>query len=549
MFTVTPAHAAIFEHVARGSGHACIRARAGSGKSSTLEQAVRHVPAGKSIVFFAFNKDIVKALEARFICKACDGVGRRDRLEKACPACRGSGKSANVQVFTVHSFGLKVLTRAVGRVPLAGKEGEPEKVPTQIRALFIQEQITVDGSTAGMRRSLGRLVSLAKGALVTERADLDALIDRHDLAPLGPERSPFQSNGALRSEEDVETEAADDRSLFLRLAGALMAAAGEFPESIDYDDMIYLPALRGLVGAQYDQVFIDELQDLNPAQLRVIRAACKPGGRICAVGDDKQSVYAFRGADSESMPNFIRTFDATVFPLSTTYRCARAIVAEVQHLVPDFEAGPDNPEGLVEEVAYEAIERGVRPGDFILSRTNAPLVALCMQLLRSGRPARVAGRDVGSKLLGMVDRSQAKTVAALETWVAAWRTGECARLRKEERDVTAVEDTAACLAVVCEGARTMAEVRQKLDALFSDRAAAEGAIELSSTHKAKGLERDRVWLLQWTYLKMEREGKALSAAQRTEEENLYYVAVTRAKCELYVVEEPARGARGERRSA
>ena len=59
-------------------------------------------------------------------------------------------------------------------------------------------------------------------------------------------------------------------------------------------------------------------------------------------------------------------------PLTTTYRCGQAIVREAQKLVPDIEAGATNPEGTVDACDYEALFATVQPGQFVLSRLNAP---------------------------------------------------------------------------------------------------------------------------------------------------------------------------------
>jgi superfamily I DNA/RNA helicase len=81
----------------------------------------------------------------------------------------------------------------------------------------------------------------------------------------------------------------------------------------------------------------------------------------------------------------------------------------------------------------------------------------------------------------------------------------------------------------------VAEVLSAIERLFSDQKP-ENAVILSSTHKAKGLERDRVWLLQDTYLRSRRNRLGVWEGPSQEEKNLFYVAVTRAKSELVLVE-------------
>jgi superfamily I DNA/RNA helicase len=109
--------------------------------------------------------------------------------------------------------------------------------------------------------------------------------------------------------------------------------------------------------------------------------------------------------------------------------------------------------------------------------------------------------------------------------VENWCEKECERLAAKGRDTQAVEDRAACLLELSDGAESVRVVLERIDELFADRVGTD-CIVLSSTHKAKGLERDRVWMLVGTY--MRRPG--------VEEENIFYVGCTRARLSLFLVE-------------
>lgn len=91
-----------------------------------------------------------------------------------------------------------------------------------------------------------------------------------------------------------------------------------------------------------------------------------------------------------------------------------------------------------------------------------------------------------------------------------------------------MKDNAECVWRLAQGAKSVLEVLGKIEMLFSD-LDKQCHILLSTTHKAKGLERERVWLLESTY----RRGASV------EEDNLWYVAVTRAKRELRLVQAAA----------
>ena len=356
-----------------------------------------------------------------------------------------------------------------------------------------------------LRGDLCACVSMAKAKLAKDAAAIDAIIDEFAY--------PTAQNGS--------------RDSFIANVLQLLKQCADPGEDgcIDYDDMIWLPVVRDLPQRQYDRVFIDEVQDLNSTQIELTLRAVKPGGRIVAVGDPKQGIYRFRGADDRAFENVVAKLDAKVLPLSVCYRCCKSVVRVAQEIVPEIEAAPDAIEGEVRSVEYKQMQKDVQPGDFVLSRTNAPLVSLCLALLAEGRSAMIQGRDVGQQLASLVKKAKAPNVEALRNSVEEWGKKECARLAAKKRDIQPVEDKVACILAISEGAASVQDVLDRIAALFAE--TSTGArIVLSSTHKAKGLERDRVWLLEDTYRR--RPG--------VEEANIFYVAVTRARKTLVFVE-------------
>jgi len=424
----------IFRDVAAGEGHTVVLARAGSGKTTTILEALRHVPSGAGVLMAAFNKSI-----------------ERELAKKAPP---------RVEVRTLHGYGLSLVRGACGKADI-----HETKVPMLI------EQKLGTGLSLQQRHTLQRGVELAKATLAETAGEVRRLIDDFDLGvPDGKEGE------------------------FAEHVRELLDACAANIQIVDFDDMIW---------------------------------ACAPGGRICAVGDDRQAIYAWRGADPEAVPRMIDRINAKVLPLSVTYRCARQIVKVANEIVPDLEAAPGAAEGLVANATEERLKHEARPGDFILSRTNAPLVGLCLSFLAEGRPATVAGRDVGAGLTNLIRKSRARSVPELCGWVDDWAKQEAKRLEQKGKDRSGPKDKADCVRKLAEGARSVDEVLNTLQTLFSDKD--DGSrIVLSTTHRAKGLERDRAWVLRDTYRR-----------NSTEEENLWYVAVTRAKRELLLVQSAA----------
>jgi superfamily I DNA/RNA helicase len=120
---------------------------------------------------------------------------------------------------------------------------------------------------------------------------------------------------------------------------------------IDFDDMILFPLIKNLrVKFGKDVIFLDEAQDLSRARQALARKFLKPSGRLVIVGDDRQAIYGFSGADAAALDNLVQSMNATVLPLSITWRCPKAVVSLAQTIVPDIEAAPTAPEGVVSTV-------------------------------------------------------------------------------------------------------------------------------------------------------------------------------------------------------
>ncbi len=110
---------------------------------------------------------------------------------------------------------------------------------------------------------------------------------------------------------------------------AAYAQAKQQQQSLDFDDLLLAwwhlmqaPALAQRIGARFDHVLVDEVQDINRLQADILHALAQQGCRLTAVGDDAQSIYAFRGADVRHILDFPKRFNppARVLTLEQNYR-------------------------------------------------------------------------------------------------------------------------------------------------------------------------------------------------------------------------------------
>lgn len=265
-----------------------------------------------------------------------------------------------------------------------------------------------------------------------------------------------------------------------------------------------------------------------------------------------QAIYGFAGADAESMPRMFEELSETAagcvkLPLTVTRRCGKAIVAEANKVVADFQAHESNGEGLVRSVEWngkktkdepaKSYQTEVQAGDMILCRVNAPLVGECFRFLKAGRKANIQGRDVARGLISTITKSKTEYVVDLVSYLSDWSHAETQKeLKKRNPDdsrLIAIQDRYDCLMTFTEGCNRTEEVIQKIESVFvdADNSNKSSGILLSSVHKAKGLESERVFIL------MPKKGgiphpMAKTSWAKEQEWNLWYVAVTRAISEL-----------------
>jgi DNA helicase IV len=303
----------------------------------------------------------------------------------------------------------------------------------------------------------------------------------------------------------------------------------------DFTDMIYVPNVKNLTMTQFDFVFIDECQDLSACQRELFLKALKPNGRFVAVGDPRQAIYGFAGADVESF-NVLKSLPNTIhLPLSVCYRSDSAIIDIAKEIVPQIEARENAPMGEVKE---DCKLSEILDGDMILCRVNAPLVALCMKYIADGVKAYVKGKDIGANLINMIQKTKCRNIAdaiakiekeGQKIVAKIVRKQKCSEAEaKQESIFLSFEDKLRAIEVLSTNIITSDAVCRRIESIFKD--TDRSGICLSSVHKAKGLESNNVYIL----LKEKFYNKyAMKIPWMAEQEtNLVYVAYTRAKHKL-----------------
>jgi DNA helicase-2/ATP-dependent DNA helicase PcrA len=500
-------------------GPAQVIAPAGSGKTTTLIARLgvllgRGV-AAERILVVTFNRDAAVELSDRV----------RGRLVPELPA------AARIEVRTLHALARQVLLDAGHGVRLVA-----DRLPL-LRA-------------ARRRSRLGRR---SDEPPPPDAATLDMLLSMWKIEGRPP---PPEAGPALAE------------------FGALLTARG----AIDFDDLVVRasdlldtdPLLRDRWQARFSHLLVDEFQDVDAAQLRLVRILAEPEDNLMVVGDDDQTIYAWRLADVRRILDFGLSYPmATRIQLSTNYRCPPAVVSASDRLIAvnrerfakEIRAGsamkdertpllavatdsPDWPDRLVWLARAAAADGSV----CFLARTRTELTPVMLALVRAMVPHRTSlSAPVEAEPVVALAEALRRSPGNGPPFEPLCRLRAARRWTRAE-DELGDEDHAALDAFLgwsagfgsgaafLEGYDT---ARERLAALRDPSA----PIELVTVHGAKGREWQTVVIVGFEEDRFPNRrallGAALPERAIEEERRLAYVALTRARRQLILAFDPA----------
>ena len=309
---------------------------------------------------------------------------------------------------------------------------------------------------------------------------------------------------------------------------------------ISFDDMLWLPIMLGMDfgSSKVDLLICDESQDLNAVQHEMV---IQSASRLICVGDPRQAIYGFRGADAKSIDTIEKKLAATErgvqrLPLLTSFRLPISGVENVSSFAPGLRARNGAPKGKI--INYNMSDLEVDSGDLVVSRINANIFSLAFRLLKMRTPVRIEGRDFGKQLINILkNNSSGESISEVANGIQMFDVKERVRLEKKqfsEKLIDAHDEKMSCLYSLMDGCESLNQMISTIEDLFDNDIPREEVVLLSTIHRAKGLEADRVLFLEpglvpHPMAKLEHE--------RTQEYNLKFVAETRHKETLVYVHE------------
>lgn len=487
--TFSPLQNEVFSAIKNTNSNISVLATAGSGKTTTILEGLKYVPRLHKTMFLSFSKSIV------------------DELKSKIPI--------HVQAATLHSLGFGMMRRYFAGRGFKITDGDTMSKYMLKAANYLRQANGGDQLT----KKQWRIAALVNEICAYARMTLTPFT-KENLAIM----SVYYNIEADQQIIDIALNLLSN-SLQVNKKGSI---------EIDFVDMIYFPAMMPeMIDVKYDTVFLDEAQDTNAAQFAILERIIKPTGRLIAVGDDYQCIYGFSGADINAFKRIRERPNTVTLPLSISYRCAKAVVKKAQEINPTIEYYEEAAEGIEREGSWEEITEL----DMILSRTTKPLIGLYFQLIEKGVRARVVGKEFEKGLVKIAEECMSDTHAGTLYKFDQFLQDHITKLREkgiqmptEHFSYRNLDEKVQILTLILNKAQTPKEMLPIIHDMFDER---KTAAKLMTIHRSKGLENDRVFVVQKVSGNPIMPSKwAKQQWENIQELNLQFVAYTRAKQEL-----------------
>jgi superfamily I DNA/RNA helicase len=523
-----------------------INAKAGCGKSFIATQLLKDVD--RNSIYLAFNKSIAEEMKGKItnpkvkICtihSLCNSILLYNLSEKANNQTGGLGKNRNTSSKLDNLKIYKILNDIFMQDKDINKDFD-------YRSFLIENYV--------------KLYNLVRLKVVDLEKGFEAKMKISDIV----------NEQGLFFHETYHKPTPDETLALIRQIDKKSLDMFEKEQIYDFTDMLYITLLK-LKNKEwevpgwnlYTNIVADESQDLSTIQLFLLKYIKRKGGRYIFILDYRQAIYAFSGANSSSY-QLIKKLFAPIkeFDLPINYRCATSHLDLVNKLH-KIGIKPCNtaPEGKIYRIGKNRCIELAQAGDYIVGRKNKWLLPVTLELIKRGKPVYIKDEGFVKEIEKLIEKTKSDSIVDLERKILLKEkrlseklTNEKDNQQKEEKNEVEIEAEAITFTQNSEdkgGQMEMFSAIKMLLASFKEKytthsksqflkyvqtmlntTPSNNCIMITSIHCVKGLEANNVFVLN--------EGKAvidgtMSAEQRQQEFNLSYVALTRAKENLYLV--------------
>ena len=464
--------------------------------TTTAVTSMKFIPKDQKCLFIAFNKSIADELNERL-----------------------KGRS-NCTARTTHSLGFLMIRRNLG----SNIEVDEYKYRNYVKQNIL-ELTTTQGEIKTRQQILDyidnitKLIDYSRFYLAQSEKEINVVAQKYDI--------PVSFDECVVVQKCLEW-------------------GKENYDSVDYTDMIWLPVELSLkpIGCTYDWVFFDEIQDASICSIQLFQKCIKRGGRFMGSGDFFQMIYAFAGSSEDAFNTIKNLPNTTLFELPISYRCAKNIVKFANAFVPDMCPRENAPDGMVVDDCHV---RDIKEGDMVLCRSRAPLMTLYNKLIRKNVNCYIKGQDIGTNLIkeleSVSDENLGTSLLSDGVFVKLFdklfnERNKLMQTRGLDFDDATLSsyimekyDALNAMLLLAEKCKNKQELINHIREIFKENS--EGVC-LSTIHKAKGLEAENVYILCNSSMPSK---LAIKDWEKIQENNLMYVAYTRAKNKLGFISE------------
>lgn len=507
-----------------------VEALAGSGKTTTIKECIAQTNKNKpeiENIYLVFSKAMQVETASKF---------KKQKI--------------TADVCTTHSFAFRILQKTICKKLKIDNKKYLKKVKEQSEILFYEYDRNYLKSLSDnsciyeyttkqkMNNFLKNIWELVRGNAVLElRKNNDYFFFDYSNNFLRKIIKTYKSKFLDETSLDLVANLIIENQILEKLLDfGVKSACDEY--IVDFTDMLFLNfCFKPNLVNKNTYLYVDEAQDLNKSQIELIKII--NAKRVMFVGDSNQSIFGFRGSLPDSMDIIKLEFSCKVLPLSICYRCPQSVINVAKEYVKDIEPSQNAIIGNVFNLEIEKLPEIIKKGDLMMSRFYQPLIKIYLNLLKKGFEVKL--KDVGDiflkkleNMFNYIDYNLSKNTL---TQIDEYRKYQISLIDEDEDEVKKVEDIVECWKYFYDDFMSLRYDKTKKDFLNYIKSKLKNnfksPIILDTIHSCKGTEANNVFIIG--YEDMPYEFKGNLNWQNKQEVNLTYVAVTRAKKNMYFI--------------